>query len=170
MCFEFFDQNPVYRVQCRTWNKAAVMGLCSAEFRCRQSYRTPAAIKARKMVADAIWQDRKNGLANFKKRRFFDYAFQKCSLPARLREFVEWFCIQANIRGICDPVYIANVVGAETGIGDGMGSFYHLKPDNLSEGVEKAVKRLRFAYSTCLSGVEIPDSLLANKLQLAVSS
>ena len=45
------------------------------------------------------------------------------NVPADIRKLSERLCRSYNIRGICDPMYIANVIALELGRGDGMGKF-----------------------------------------------
>jgi hypothetical protein len=44
--------------------------------------------------------------------------------PADLRVAATRICRAYAIRGICDPMYIANVIAVETGRGDGEHHFY----------------------------------------------
>lgn len=44
-------------------------------------------------------------------------------VPADLRRVSERLCMSYGIFGICDPMYIVNVIAMETGRGDGQGHF-----------------------------------------------
>jgi predicted NAD-dependent protein-ADP-ribosyltransferase YbiA (DUF1768 family) len=63
-------------------------------------------------------------------REFFDKAFfnelaqEPYKIPADLRRASERICLAYGIRGICDPMYIANVIAAEIGRGDGRSNFF----------------------------------------------
>lgn len=65
---------------------------------------------------------------------FYNEAFRKATtgekynLPPGLRKAVEHICSVYGIRGICDPMYVANVIAHEMGFGDGKGNFY---PENI---------------------------------------
>lgn len=54
---------------------------------------------------------------------FFDEAFKGVEVPADIRKAAERICFCYGIRGICDPVYIANVIAFETGRGNGKSNF-----------------------------------------------
>lgn len=54
---------------------------------------------------------------------FFEEAFRDSALTPALRTFAEAFCMRFEVRGICDPLYCANVAAFETGLGDGCGNF-----------------------------------------------
>jgi hypothetical protein len=45
-------------------------------------------------------------------------------VPADLRTAAERICQSYGIRGICDPMWIANVIARETGRGDGVSNFH----------------------------------------------
>lgn len=169
--FQDFMRRPVYRTQCRTWRKAAELALCEAGFRALPEYRPVSALQSRKRVADAIREDRKTGLADYRKRRFFDRAFENDNPPARLRAFAERFCLQGNINGVCDPMYICNVVAFEVGVGNGTGDFNWQggTAPNQSDGIDKAVRRLMHAYSSCLAGTGLSEDDLAGHIRKAVT-
>ena len=46
------------------------------------------------------------------------------NVPDDIRRLSERLCMSYNIGGICDPMYIANVIALETGRGDGKGNFF----------------------------------------------
>lgn len=55
---------------------------------------------------------------------FFDDAFAPSpTCPIDIRKAAEKICISYGIRGICDPLYIANIIALETGRGNGKGEF-----------------------------------------------
>jgi len=81
---------------------------------------------------------------------FFEEAFRGASLPPTLRTFAEGFCTRFEVRGICDPMYCANVAAFETGLGDGSGNFNASKTVTEAE-IAKVADRLLFAYSTCIA-------------------
>ena len=54
---------------------------------------------------------------------FFAEAFAGYDVPADLRRAAERLCVAYGIRGICDPMYIANVIAMELGRGNGQSEF-----------------------------------------------
>lgn len=60
---------------------------------------------------------------------FFKEAFtdpitrQTCALPPTIKQAATRICRAYGIRGICDPMYIANVIAFELGMGDGRSNF-----------------------------------------------
>ena len=60
-------------------------------------------------------------------KAFFDKAFANTETPENLRRLAARLCRSYGIRGICDPMYIANVIACELGIGDGHGNFNETK-------------------------------------------
>ena len=81
---------------------------------------------------------------------FFEEAFRDAELPQPLRTFAEAFCTRFEVRGICDPLYCANIAAFETGLGDGGGNF-NLSQTPTEAGITNTGDRLLFAYSTCIS-------------------
>lgn len=76
-------------------------------------------------------------------------------MPADLRQLSESLCRRFDIRGICDPMYIANVAAYELGRGDGRGAFH--EPDlqareSQGQRIERFAERMLFAYSSCVKG------------------
>ncbi len=55
---------------------------------------------------------------------FLDKAFKEYpEVPKDLRRVAERIVSAYNIRGICDPIYIANIIAYETGRGNGCSEF-----------------------------------------------
>lgn len=81
---------------------------------------------------------------------FFEEAFRDAVLPQQLRTFAEAFCTRFEVRGICDPMYCANVAAFETGLGDGRGNFNAVITPTEAD-IANVADRLLFAYSTCIS-------------------
>ncbi|WP_046483571.1 hypothetical protein [Pseudomonas veronii] len=100
---------------------------------------------------------------------FFEEAFRDSALTPALRTFAEAFCMRFEVRGICDPLYCANVAAFETGLGDGCGNFFSDRTPT-EEGIGKVGDRLLFAYSTCISNAstgttqETISTMLRNSL------
>lgn len=56
-------------------------------------------------------------------KAWFDAAFAGHDIPSDIRRVSERICMSYGIRGICDPMYIANIIALELGRGDGKGNF-----------------------------------------------
>jgi len=58
-------------------------------------------------------------------KAFFDEAFAISDkhVPAKLRTAVEKIVRAYDIQGICDPMWIANVIACELRLGDGLSHF-----------------------------------------------
>jgi hypothetical protein len=54
---------------------------------------------------------------------FFIEAFKGAKVPENIRRLSERLCRSYGIRGICDPMYIANIIALELGLGDGQNNF-----------------------------------------------
>lgn len=66
---------------------------------------------------------------NRKDKAFFDDAFthpvtsQPYDISPKLRRISERLCRSYGIRGSCDPMYIANIIAFELGLGNGQSHF-----------------------------------------------
>lgn len=86
---------------------------------------------------------------------WFDNCFEigETEVPPDLRRMSEALCLKYDIRGICDPMYIANVAAATFGRGDGRGTF-HAADSSAQEQFDQFVKdfvaRIQFAYSATI--------------------
>lgn len=60
---------------------------------------------------------------NAKDKAFFDEAFNGHEVPLAIRRLSTRICRSYGINGICDPMYIANVIALELGLGDGQSNF-----------------------------------------------
>lgn len=85
------------------------------------------------------------------------------AIPADLREFAVAFCDSFGIRGICDPMYVANVAAMGLERGDGRSDFQGsgLAGDDFSAGLKKVGRHLSFAYSSSCAGEEAQIEMLA---------
>ncbi|WP_282366418.1 hypothetical protein [Pseudomonas sp. PS02290] len=81
---------------------------------------------------------------------FFEEAFGDSGLPSTLRNFAQAFCMRFDVRGICDPLYCANVAAVETGLGDGCSNFDPVKSPTEAD-IVKVADRLLFSYATCIA-------------------
>lgn len=102
------------------------------------------------------------------------FGIGETEVPADIRRLSETLCNQFNIRGICDPMYIANVTAFALGRGDGRGVFHDADSDakaTVATRLAEAADRLRFAYSSTMSvsEVELRD-LMARLLSSPVDS
>lgn len=63
-------------------------------------------------------------------KEWFDEAFtdsvtrQPVAVPDGIRKLSERICRSYGIGGICDPMYLANIIAVELGLGDGYSNFY----------------------------------------------
>ena len=106
-------------------------------------------------------------LAAFTKE-WFDYAFFDgkgiVSVPVDLRCAAEAICIDHDIRGICDPMYITNVIAFELGRGDGCGHFNEVSRQDGSEYtalLDKVSKRIAGSFGASLN---VTPSTIREKL------
>lgn len=71
-------------------------------------------------------------------------------VPEPIAEFSKAVCRRFNIRGICDPMYIANVTAFECGMGDGCSTF-ECNSVVFDEAIRQAlINRLMFSYSSSI--------------------
>ena len=56
-------------------------------------------------------------------KEWFNECFDGSNVPTDIRRVSERICSAYGIAGLCDPMYIANVIAKETGRGDGSGKF-----------------------------------------------
>lgn len=61
--------------------------------------------------------------ANKNDRDFFNEAFRGKTVPQNLRKASERICRSYGINGICDPMYIVNLIAKELGLGNGQSHF-----------------------------------------------
>jgi hypothetical protein len=54
---------------------------------------------------------------------WFEAAFKQ-NTPEDIKRLSIRLCRSYSIKGICDPMYIANIIALELGRGDGQGNFY----------------------------------------------
>ncbi len=69
----------------------------------------------------------------------------KNNVPEEIKKRVEAITKRYIINGICDPMYIANIIANRTGCGDGMGEFTSV-PEFTTEQCETVATALRNAY------------------------
>lgn len=74
----------------------------------------------------------------------FKKCFKEYNVPLNLREISEKICKEFNIKGICDPMYICNVIAYESNIGDGDGNFTGYDISNVSIIAKRLQKAYRF--------------------------
>lgn len=104
---------------------------------------------------------------------WFDECFQpsETPVPADLRQLSETLCRTYNIKGICDPMYIANVAAVQFGRGDGRSMFYAgTGPAQLptDDALAAFVARFRFAYGSSVGDDEAEVSKLVRASLTAV--
>lgn len=85
---------------------------------------------------------------------FFEDAFRGYEVPEKIKNISMAICERFVISGICDPIYICNVIAAENGIGDGMSHFYG---DDIITNPYKTAVRLEGSYGCNITKAEIPE-------------
>lgn len=87
---------------------------------------------------------------------FYKEAFEGYDVPECIKQTAISICDKYDIKGLADPMYVANVIGMETGTGDGQGNFKGTRVNK--EGVRKVAERLAFAYrSNKVKEVEVEE-------------
>lgn len=78
-------------------------------------------------------------------------------VPLDIRRCSELICQVFGIQGLCDPMYIANVVAFELNRGDGQGNFQQgsCSEDTFCEKLSTLEKKLSFAYGTCIEQAKL---------------
>ena len=84
---------------------------------------------------------------------FYNEAFHGYNVPNNLKRVSTTICEVFSIKGICDPVYIANVAARVLGIGDGQGNFYSDTTPNKEE-LQGLAERIVFSYSTSIKNMK----------------
>ena len=92
------------------------------------------------------------------KQEFFTEAFKGYNVPSNIKSISESICREFNINGICDPMYISNVVAVELNLGDGCGNFNGNVP-NL-DNVGKLAERLKYSYGCNIDSLELTKSII----------
>ncbi len=82
--------------------------------------------------------------------------FDGHEVPAALKTMVEEILKTWAIRGLCDGMYIANVIANESGTGDGMSHFEADAGTKVPEP-ERIAARLQFAYSSTIPKTDLPE-------------
>lgn len=55
------------------------------------------------------------------------------NVPDDLKRLSTRICRSYGIRGLCDPMYIANVIAVELGLGDGLSNFNTSRKEQISQ-------------------------------------
>lgn len=87
---------------------------------------------------------------------FFEEAFKGYEVPERIKKASKELCTRFNIIGICDPMYISNVIALESGSGTGGGEFFSGEINN----VEEIADRLQRSY-----GCNIPRESIGEVIE-----
>src|SRR5690554_3933054 len=97
------------------------------------------------------------------KTEFYNEAFGEHDIPQNLKDASISICNTFNIKGICDPAYIVNVIAIETGLGDGQFNFND--PQTLRiDGIKRASERIAFSYGCNVDSAEGVRSILSATL------
>ncbi|WP_368900817.1 hypothetical protein [Oceanobacillus oncorhynchi] len=96
--------------------------------------------------------------------KFYKEAFKGYEVPEKLMNVSVEICNQFNIRGICDPMYISNVIAFNTGTGDGQSNFNN---NAIIEGNFKLVsEKLAFSYGRNITSANDVEKLLLRNLSV----
>lgn len=82
--------------------------------------------------------------------------FDGHKVPTALKEMVEKILKTWTIRGLCDGMYIANVIANESGTGDGM-SHFEADAGTIVTEPERIAARLQYAYSSTIPKTDLPE-------------
>lgn len=83
----------------------------------------------------------------------FDTLFKPYRIPKKIKNISVKICTRFLLSGVCDPMYIANLIGVENKIGDGKGHFisdYISNPELLAMVIQTA-------YSDNILSNDIPE-------------
>lgn len=83
----------------------------------------------------------------------FTEAFKGYDVPDNIKKIATNICKRFVIRGICDPMYIANTMAHMSDIGDGSGTFTSDKLAN----TQKIAERLQGCYGCNIQKSEVPE-------------
>lgn len=72
-------------------------------------------------------------------------------VPFEIRTASQLIRDKFDIKGICDPMYICNLIATELNLGDGMSNFGKTG-EYTSDDVRRVANRINHAYSTCMKG------------------
>lgn len=75
------------------------------------------------------------------------------TVPKNIKNIASLICTRFAIDGICDPMYIANVIGIEARIGNGQGTFF----DNEISNAKNIAMRLQGCYGCNITPEEIQE-------------
>jgi hypothetical protein len=84
---------------------------------------------------------------------FFNKAFDGYEVPKKIKDISTEICIRFAITGVCDPMYISNVIATENNIGDGEGNF----TGDIIINVTETAERLQGAYGCNILKSEIRE-------------
>ena len=88
---------------------------------------------------------------------FYNEAFHGYNVPNNLKRVSTTICEVFSIKGICDPVYIANVTAHALGTGDGQGNFHSDTTPN-KEDLKGLAERIVFSYGTSIQNMKFSTS------------
>ncbi len=102
---------------------------------------------------------------------WFDLYLPRC-VPQQIANASKGICAAHQIKGACDPMYIANVIAFELGAGDGQGRFFqHGTPVISSETLDKIASRLAGSYSSSADmSTDAVRAQLGNAIQFGIAA
>lgn len=87
------------------------------------------------------------------RNEFFQEAFNGYNVPENIKRISTEICNRFSIFGVCDPMYISNVIAVENNIGDGKGNF----TGNTITNEIKTAERLQGSYGGNILKSELPE-------------
>jgi hypothetical protein len=86
------------------------------------------------------------------------------TITPQLRDLSMRICLAFNIRGICDPLYIANVAAIAFKVGDGASKFSGESVAQNAVVIDRLADRLAFAYASHINNVTLLRKILNESL------
>lgn len=87
------------------------------------------------------------------RNQFFQEAFEGYTVPENIKTISKEICKRFAIIGICDPMYISNVIATENNIGNGAGTF---TGNEITEPI-KTAERIQSCYGCNILKSEISE-------------
>ena len=86
-----------------------------------------------------------------------DDLFSGHNVPWEIKKITKCIMKRYTIFGVCDGMYISNVIGYESGIGDGEGRFSEYNESNIQNKRKRIAERLQHAYGCNIRKEDIPE-------------
>lgn len=97
---------------------------------------------------------------------FYDDALSGYNVPEGLAEISKIICRLGQIRGVCDPMYICNVIAYETKAGDGCGEFHPQESvEYACARIDSVIDRLTRSYETSFTRSGVSSQTLKTHIE-----